>query len=81
MQQLVVRIPQQQKVVFEQLAHQENQSVSTLVREALDKYLEKKMKSTPNTNHLLDLAKIGQGTNGPKDLSSSYKQYLYKGKK
>ncbi|MBU0578782.1 hypothetical protein KKE34_04305 [Patescibacteria group bacterium] len=42
MQQLVVRIPQQQKHI------------------------------------LLDLAKIGRGTKGPKDLSSSYKQYLYK---
>lgn len=80
MQQLVVRIPQQQKVIFEQLAHQENQSVSTLVREALDKYLKVKMYSKQK-NILLELAKIGQGTKGPKNLSSSYKQYLYQGKK
>ncbi len=81
MQQLVVRIPQQQKIVFQQLARQENQSISTLVREALDRYLEIKMKPTQRANHLLDLAKIGQEIKGPKNLSSSYKKYLYKGKK
>lgn len=76
MQQLVVRIPQQQKIVFEQLAQQQQQPVSTLVREALDKYLEVKMRDN-SQNLLSKLAQIGQDTLGPKNLSSSYKNYLY----
>jgi hypothetical protein len=80
MQQLVVRVPQQQKVIFEQLAQQQQQTVSALVRYALDEYLEKNM-TKKSTNHLLELAKISQGTSGPEDLSSSYKLQLYRNNK
>lgn len=80
MQQLVVRIPQQQKIIFEQLAQQKQQTVSVLVREALDSYL-RKTAQYPTKNFLLELSKVGQEINGPKNLSSFYKKHLYKNKK
>lgn len=80
MQQLVVRIPQQQKAIFQQLAQQRQETVSTLIRKALDNYLKKTTQSS-SKNLLLELSKIGQDAQGPKNLSSSYKEYLYKGKK
>lgn len=77
MQQLVVRIPSQQKNIFEQIAQQKDESVSNLVREALDIYLRKQMKSR-SSNLLLELADIGKKIKGPKNLSNSYKKVLYK---
>lgn len=79
MQQIVVRVPEQQKITFEQIAQQSGQSVSVLVREALDQYLKKSTKKNSG-NLLLKLSQIGKDIDGPKNLSSSYKDYLYRGK-
>lgn len=78
MTQLVVRIPEEQKQMLTLLAQQGRQSVSDVVREAIDGHFLSKRKNVKN--ELLALAEIGKRYKGKKystDLSTNYKRYLY----
>ncbi len=75
--QLIVRIPEQQKLFLQIMAQQQDLPVSELVREAITNYLKRKQ---DKTNVLLKLADIGEQkkSTAPKNLSSKYKDHLYK---
>lgn len=55
-------------------ARRKDQSISALVREAVDKAVVKKRKG--NARILLEMAK-GAGRSGEKNLARDYKRYLY----
>jgi predicted transcriptional regulator len=79
-QQLVVRLPADQKALFEELAKQEQTTLSKMVRKALEEFLTKKQKQYPGES-LMRLAEIGKKSKdpyGPENLSENYKKYLYK---
>lgn len=79
-QQLVVRLPAEQKALFEELADQEQTSLSKVIRKALDEFLTKKQEKYPGES-LLELAEIGKKSKDPhpgENLSENYKKYLYK---
>ncbi|MFH1561011.1 MAG: hypothetical protein ABID04_00310 [Patescibacteria group bacterium] len=79
--QLVVRIPEEQKLMLETLAYNSQSSISRVVRTALFDFIEKKTK-TDKENLFVELAKVGKGkkvSGAPKNLSANYKKYLYKG--
>jgi len=76
--QLIVRIPEQQKLFLQNMANQQNLPVSKLVRDAIEGYLREQQ---DKENVLLKLADIGEqktSKNAPKNLSTKYKDYLYK---
>lgn len=74
--QLVIRLPEKQKFLLENLAERMDISVSELTRQAINQFVNRKKGAQ---NPLLKLAQIGQNLpgSGPKDLSSNYKKYLY----
>ncbi|MBL7078371.1 hypothetical protein ISS42_01775 [Candidatus Shapirobacteria bacterium] len=75
--QLVVRIPEEQKLMLEILANNRGVSVAEITRTAIKKYAAQ----TPKNKGLFTrLAKIGQAKKigrAPNDLSINYKKYLY----
>lgn len=76
--QLVIRLPQAHKLLLEQLAHQQEVSVSVVVRLALDSYLNQVYdKATLQSNLLLDLGHSTPTKKGPRNLASGYKKVLY----
>lgn len=81
MQQLVIRIPEEQKLLLEALANKQNTNISALARDALKIYLYKKTTThSASRNFLLELARVGKNTDStkPKNLSTQYKKLLYK---
>ena len=75
--QLVVRIPEEQKLMLEIMAAGRQGSVAEITREAIDYYVKKHREEK---GLLARLAKIGeekQSASGPRDLSDKYKKYLY----
>ena len=76
MNQLIVRLPEEQKALLESLATQRRTTVSSLARTAIKNFLSKKASSSLFTQ----LAKIGKRAklnHPPQDLSVNYKKYLY----
>jgi hypothetical protein len=78
MTQMVLRLPNAQKAELQHQAELENTTLSDLVRSVLDNYLQASSKKKTYTI-LSDLAKMAKNApkSGPKDLSTSYKEYLY----
>lgn len=77
-QQIVVRVPIQEKAYLENVAQKQNTTISEITRKALKKFIYPKNK---NKNHLLMLGEIGKSKptkKNPKNLSTTYKKYLYK---
>lgn len=78
---LIVRLPEEQKMLLKVLADNRNVSVAEITRQAIREYFVNKGKK--RENFLFRLAKIGEAKKpaaAPKDLSENYKDYLY-GKK
>lgn len=78
MQQIVVRIPPAQKAFLDQLAQKQDTTVSDLTRQALGEFIADHKQQSSNI--FLELAQIGKrkkNVNAPKDLSSTYKKYVY----
>lgn len=79
-QQIVVRIPIQEKMYLENIAQKQNTTLSEITRQALKKFIYPK---NTTQNHLLMLGEIGHSqsdTKKPKSLSTTYKKHLYKKK-
>ena len=77
---LVIRIPEEQKLLLEAIANNNNVSVSEITRRAIQNYINFGKKGKENL--FFALAKISKSKkikNSPKDLSLKYKKYLYKG--
>lgn len=76
--QLVVRVPEEQKLMLEVIASNKQVSVGKITREAIKNYVAIETKSQKNL--FARLAKIGRSKKviqAPKDLSVNYKKYLY----
>ena len=78
MTQMVLRLPATQKSQLQQQAELENTTLSDLVRNIISDHLQASSKKKTYTI-LSDLAKMAKNApkSGPKDLSTSYKEYLY----
>ena len=77
--QLVVRIPEKQKLMLELIASNKQVSVAEITRKAIKNYVAKEAKNKKGL--FIKLAKIGKSKTiirAPKDLSARYKDYLYK---
>lgn len=81
--QLVIRLPKHKKALLANLAQLKGESLSALVRQAINSYL---AKNKSKENNLMDLAAISEQkrnqskkpqAQAPKDLSTNYKRYLY----
>jgi len=76
MNQLVVRLPREQKIFLEFLAIKQKTTVSSLTRIAINDFLNKK-KSSSLFSRLAKIGKRAKTKQAPKDLSTNYKKYLY----
>ena len=75
---IVVRLPADQKQMLSLAAKKKRQSVSAVVRTALEEHFQQNIRKDKNL--FLELAKIGKSArvkNAPRDLSKNYKKYLY----
>ncbi len=78
MQQIVFRLPAQQKQLLQQRARKNKSSVSAELRQAVDKHLSQEQTDTENDKPLLlQLADMAVETGESESLSTSYKEYLY----
>jgi len=76
MNQLIIRLPEEQKILLESLAVKQKTTISSLTRVAIENFLNRK----PSSSLFSELAKVGKSakvSHPPKDLSTNYKKYLY----
>lgn len=76
--QLVVRVPEEQKLMLQIIASNKQVSVGEITRLAIRDYVAKTAKSKKDL--FARLTKIGKKKkiDAPKDLSQNYKKYLYR---
>lgn len=76
--QLVVRVPEEQKLMLQIIASNKQVSMGEVTRLAIKDYVARETKSKGDL--FTRLAKIGKKkkVDAPKDLSQNYKKYLYK---
>lgn len=74
---LVVRIPEEQKLMLEIIANSKNVSMAQITRTAIRDYV---AKARSEKDLFIKLAAIGKSkkiASAPKNLSENYKNYLY----
>lgn len=76
--QLVVRIPEEQKLILEILANNNQVSIAEITRLAIKNYIARMTKDKKGLFiRLVEIGKSKKVVNAPKDLSENYKKYLY----